>query len=140
MSDAVATETETVEEIPELLFAAGIPGFPDAKRFTLVWWGDESSPFSILASLDEPGLEFLVVPPLAFFPQYAPEIDDDTVERLGVETADDVILLVIVTTGEDAAEATANLLAPIVVNRHTRAAAQTVLAEGDHPLRAPLLG
>jgi flagellar assembly factor FliW len=133
-------QTETVEEIPELLFAAGIPGFPEAKRFTLVWWGDETSPFSILASLDEPGLEFLVVPPLAFFPLYTPEIDDDTVERLGIETADDVILLVIVTTGEDAADATANLLAPIVVNRHTRQAAQAVLVEGEHPLRAPLLG
>jgi flagellar assembly factor FliW len=133
-------QTETVEEIPELLFAAGIPGFPEAKRFTLVWWGDETSPFSILASLDEPGLEFLVVPPLAFFPLYTPEIDDDTVERLGIETADDVILLVIVTTGDDAAAATANLLAPIVVNRHTRQAAQAVLVEGEHPLRAPLLG
>jgi flagellar assembly factor FliW len=133
-------QTETIEEIPELLFAAGIPGFPDAKRFTLVWWGDESSPFSILASLDDPGLEFLVVPPLAFFPLYAPEIDDDIVERLGIETADDVILLVIVTTGENAADATANLLAPIIVNRHTREAAQAVLTDGDHPLRAPLLG
>ena len=133
-------QTETVEEIPELHFAAGLPGFPEAKRFTLVWWGDESSPFSILACLDEPGLEFLVVPPLAFFPLYAPEIDDDVVERLGIEGEDDVILLVIVTTGEDASEATANLLAPIVINRHTRAATQAVLVEGDHPLRAPLLG
>ena len=133
-------QTDTIEEIPELHFAAGIPGFADAKRFTLVWWGDESSPFSILSCLDDPALEFLVVPPLAFFPLYAPEIDDDTVERLGIETADDVILLVIVTTGEDALEATANLLAPIVINRHTRQATQAVLADGDHPLRAPLLG
>ena len=133
-------QTETVEEIPELHFAAGIPGFPEAKRFTLVWWGDESSPFSILACLDDPALEFLVVPPLAFFPMYAPEIDDDTVERLGIDTEDDVLLLVIVTTGEDANEATANLLAPIVINRHTRQATQAVLVEGDHPLRAPLLG
>lgn len=132
-------QTDTVEEIPELHFAAGIPGFPDAKRFTLVWWGDESSPFSILACLDDPALEFLVVPPLAFFPMYAPEIDDDVVERLGIETEDDVVLLVIVTTGEDASEATANLLAPIVINRHTRQATQAVLTDGDHPLRAPLL-
>lgn len=135
-----AVEIETVEEIPEIIFHAGIPGFPDARRFTLVWWGDESSPFSILSCLDDPSLEFLVVPPLAFFPLYAPEIDDDTVERLGIETEDDVILLVIVTTGDDASKATANLLAPIVINRHTRQAAQTVLAEGEHPLRAPLLG
>ena len=134
-----ALEIETVEEIPELQFPAGLPGFPEAHRFTLVWWGDESSPFSILASLDHEGLEFLVVPPLAFFPLYTPEIDDELVERLGIESEDDVILLVIVTTGENAGEATANLMAPIVINRHTRQAAQAVLSE-DFPLRAPLIG
>ena len=32
-----------------------------------------------------------------------------------------------------------NLLAPIVVNRHTREAVQVVLTD-DHDLRAPLLG
>jgi flagellar assembly factor FliW len=134
-----ALEIETVEEIPELQFPAGLPGFPEAHRFTLVWWGDETSPFSILASLDQEGLEFLVVPPLAFYPMYAPEIDDELAERLGIEDADDVILLVIVTTGENAGEATANLMAPVVINRHTRQAAQAVLTE-EFPLRAPLIG
>ena len=134
-----ALEIETVEEIPELQFPAGLPGFPEARRFTLVWWGDESSPFSILASLDQEGLEFLVVPPLAFFPLYAPEIDDELAERLGIESEDDVILLTIVTTGDDPGSATANLMAPIVINRHTRQAAQAVLTE-DFPLRAPLIG
>ena len=129
-------ETET--EIPELHFAAGLPGFPDHHRFTLVWWGEEDGPFSILVSLDEPALEFLVVPPAMFFPDYEPEIDDDVAERLGLETADDALLLVIVTVGDDPGDATANLLGPIVVNRHTRQAMQTV-AEGDHPVRAALL-
>jgi flagellar assembly factor FliW len=132
-----AVETQT--EIPELHFAAGLPGFPDHRRFTLVWWGDEDGPFSILVSLDEPTVEFLVVPPAMFFPDYEPEIDDDVAERLGLETAEDALLLVIVTVGDDPAAATANLLGPIIVNRHTRDAIQAVLVEGDHPLRAPLL-
>jgi flagellar assembly factor FliW len=127
-------------DIPELSFPAGLPGFPDSRRFALVWWGDEDGPFSILTSLDQSGLEFLVVPPLAFFPEYAPELDDDTCERLGLESADDAIVLVIVTIGEDARAATANLLAPVVINRHTREAVQAVLVDGDHPLRAPLVG
>ena len=48
--------------------------------------------------------------------------------------------MVIVNVGDDPGSATANLLAPIVVNRHTREAAQVVLTDGDHPLRAPLFG
>jgi flagellar assembly factor FliW len=130
---------ETMTDVPELHFAAGLPGFPDHHRFTLVWWGDEEGPFSILVSLDEPTVEFLVVPPTMFFPDYAPEIDDDVAERLGLQSADDALLLVIVTVGADPAQATANLLGPIVVNRHTRDAVQAVLADGSHELRAPLL-
>jgi flagellar assembly factor FliW len=132
-----AVETQT--EIPELHFAAGLPGFPDHRRFSLVWWGDEDGPFSILVSLDDPRLEFLVVPPGLFFPDYEPELDDDVAERLGLESADDALLLVIVTVGDDPSAATANLLGPVVVNRHTREAVQAVLVEGDHSLRAPLL-
>jgi flagellar assembly factor FliW len=132
--------TNTDLEIPALHFAAGIPGFPEARDFALVWWGDDDGPFSILTSLDQAGLEFLVIPPHSFFPEYAPEVDDDTAERLGLESEDDALLMVIVTVGDDATAATANLLAPIVVNQHTRQAAQVVLAEGDLPLRAPLFG
>jgi flagellar assembly factor FliW len=134
------TLTEPGVDVPTLNFAAGIPGFPEARQFALVWWGDEDGPFSIMTSLDDSKLEFLVVPPLTFFPDYAPEIDDDTAERLGLESADDAIVLVILTVGDDPSDATANLLAPVVVNRHTREAAQVVLTEGNQPLRAPLFG
>jgi flagellar assembly factor FliW len=135
---SIVTDTDTDLDVPALNFAAGIPGFPELRRFALVWWGDEDGPFSILTSLEQTSLEFLVVPPHTFFPDYAPEIDDDTAERLGLESAEDAILMVIVTVGDDPGSATANLLAPVVVNRHTREAAQVVLTEGDHPLRAPL--
>jgi flagellar assembly factor FliW len=37
-------------------------------------------------------------------------------------------------------DATANLLAPLVVNQRTRHAAQIVLNGQDFPLRAPLIG
>lgn len=134
----MSASTDTGLDVPTLNFAAGIPGFAELRQFALVWWGDEDGPFSILTSLEESSLEFLVVPPHTFFPDYAPEVDDDTAERLGLETAEDAILMVIVTVGDDPGSATANLLAPIVVNRHTREAAQIVLSDGEQPLRAPL--
>ena len=125
-------------EVPTLTFAAGLPGFPEARNFALVWWGDENGPFSILMSLDENGLEFLVAPPHTFFPDYSPEIDDDTAERLEIEDPEEAVVLAIITVGDDPTSSTANLLAPIVVNHRTRAAAQVVLDDGAQPLRAPL--
>ena len=135
--------TTEVDELPELHFASGLPGFPDARRFVLVRIGDELSPFSVLRGLDDSpegaALEFVVTHPGLFFPDYAPEIDDDTAERLELKSADDALLLVIVTVTDPAAASTANLLGPIVVNRHTRAAAQAVLGSSGYNTREALV-
>jgi flagellar assembly factor FliW len=120
--------------LPELSMSGGMAGFPDAERYALVEV-PEASPLFLLRSLDEPGLEFVVVPPAVFFPDYAPEVDDASAVRLGLTDAADALLLVVLTVND--AGATANLLAPIIVNQRTRAAGQVVL-HGDWPLRAPL--
>ena len=120
--------------LPELSMSGGMAGFPEAERYALVEV-PEASPLFLLRSLDEPGLEFVVVPPAVFFPDYAPEVDDASAARLGLTDAADALLLVVLTVND--AGATANLLAPIVVNQRTRAAGQVVL-HGDWPLRAAL--
>jgi flagellar assembly factor FliW len=129
MSDMATVE----QELPELHFAGGLPGFPDVRRFVLVSLGDELNPFSVLRSLDEGAdLEFVVTHPGLFFPNYEPEIDDDTANRLELKSAEDALLLVIVTVSDPVTDSTANLLGPIVVNRHTRAAAQAVLGNSGY--------
>lgn len=127
-------------DLRELQFADGLPGFPDHRRFTLTRWGDEDSPFSLLEAVDGDELRFVVVPPEVFFPDYAPVLGDDDVARLGLTEADDAIVLVVVTLGAGPADATVNLLGPVVINRHTLAGAQVVLAGQDLPTRAPLVG
>jgi len=129
---AVLTETR----LPELTFEGGIAGFPGSERFALVEV-PECGPLFRLTSLDEPDLEFVVAPPAVFFPDYAPEIDDTAADRLELSDAADALLLVVLTLGADVSRATANLLAPVVVNQRTGRAAQ-VVAQGDHSLRAPL--
>ena len=96
---------ESAVDSQELYFENGLPGFPDARRFTLARWGDEESPFSIMRSVEEDGLEFVVVPPIVFFPDYAPEVDDSTVGRLDLHTAEDALVLAVVTLGEKPSDA-----------------------------------
>jgi flagellar assembly factor FliW len=134
------TDAMADAELPELSFASGLPGFPDARRFVLVRLGDDLSPFSVLRGLDDGvDLEFVVTHPGLFFPDYAPEIDDDTADRLELKSADDALLLVIVTVTDPVGASTANLLGPIVVNRHTRAAAQAVLGASGYNTREALV-
>ena len=126
-----------VEDIPVIDMVTPMPGFPDHQRFALVQL-DDAGVLCSLQSVEDPELRFLVVPPSAFFPDYAPVIDDATVATLGIESAEDAMVLLVVNPGGESGDATANLLAPVVVNLATRQGGQVVLDE-DLPIRAPLL-
>lgn len=134
----MTTLDETRTAAPRLHFAAGIPAFPDARRFELRPWGDPEGPFSVMQSLDDDSLAFVVTHPSLFFPDFAIEIDDDTADRLALREPTDALVLVIVTVRERARDATANLLGPIVVNRHTNDAMQVVLHNSRYDVRTPL--
>lgn len=133
-----ATALIPAPRTPEIVFAGGLIGFPDSHRFLLVQLDDATEDVFELRSLDEPGLGFVTVAPAAFFPDYAPEIDDATADELGLTRAEDALVLAVVTLGETGSDATANLLAPVVVNQHTAHGCQAVLSEQNWPLRAPL--
>jgi flagellar assembly factor FliW len=126
-----------VEEIPVIDMVEPMPGFPGASRFALVRLDDEGV-LCALRSVDEPALRFLVVPPQLFFPDYAPVVDDATVAALGIDSSDDVVVLAVVNAGDSPADATVNLLAPVLVNTVTRQGVQVVLTD-DLPVRAPLV-
>ena len=139
----VVAETHAIaspgHDVPVIDMVLPMPGFPDHGRWALVRV-DETSDLCSLTSLDEPGLRFLVVPPAAFFPDYAPEVGDDVVDRLGIESAADVLVLVVLTPGRGLDDTTANLAAPVLVNTATRRAGQVVLDGPGLPVSAPLLG
>ena len=127
-----------LDELPELVFASGLPGFRHVHRFALVR-ADGEGPFGILRALDEPEVQFVVVPPMLFFSEYEPEIDDTDAEALGLTDADGALLLVVVTVAEDITRSTANLLGPIVINPETRQGAQVILSGTEHKTQTPLL-
>ncbi|MGZ4437602.1 MAG: flagellar assembly protein FliW [Nocardioidaceae bacterium] len=130
-ADAVPTD------IPVLEMVSPMVGFPEQRHFALARL-DDTGVVCDLRSLENPDLSFVVVPPHMFFSDYHPEVDDEVVRALGIESADDLVTLVVVTLGEQPGDATANLLAPVLINHHTRRAAQVLLADADLPLRAPL--
>lgn len=130
--------TADIEELPVIEFVRPIPGFPDHRRYVLTRVAEEGLLY-VLRSLDEPPVRFLVIAPGPFFPDYAPELDDDTLALLDVHDPDRLLVLLVVSAGASAAEATANLLAPVVVDQVSRRAVQAVLTGGEFPLRAPLV-
>ncbi|MGC9669222.1 flagellar assembly protein FliW [Planosporangium sp. 12N6] len=124
-------------EMPVLEFVAPIPGFPQERRFVLVRV-DEAGMLYSLRSVDRPELRFLVAPPAPFFPGYTVEVDDEALEALGGPAADELLVLLMVNAGTRPGEATANLLAPIVVAQRSRRAVQLIMSRTGLPVRAPL--
>jgi flagellar assembly factor FliW len=138
---AAATSTldtpETVA-VPVLDFVAPIPGFPAHRRFVLVRVTEEGVLFALTA-VDDPELRFLVVPPAPFFPDYAPEIDEQSLSALGAPDGEGVIILLVVTAGDTPGSSTANLMAPIIVHEANRRAIQLVLSGSGLPIHAVLM-
>jgi len=125
-------------DTPEITFVRPIPGFAELKRFILVRLNDADAVISELRSLERPEVRFVVVAPAVFFSDYVIELDEETCDSLELTSADDALILTVLTVGPDLASSTANLLAPIVINIRTREAAQVILSGSDWPVRAPL--
>lgn len=131
-------DTVTDSDLPVIELVQPMPGFPDLRKFALVQL-DDAGRLSSLTSLEQPDLRFLVAPPGPFFPDYVPEVNDDVAAELGIEQAEDVLLLVVLNAGRSLADTTANLAAPVLVNTSTLRAAQVILDQPGLPVAAPLV-
>lgn len=119
--------------LPTITMAVPMPGFPAHRDFVLVRLNDDGLLYAF-TSVDNPELRFLVAPPEPFFPDYAPEIENEVFAALNTQDPDRLLLLTVITAGKE--DTTANLLAPIVVDRDTMRAMQVVLSGSGYPVRA----
>ncbi|WP_244945369.1 flagellar assembly protein FliW [Couchioplanes caeruleus] len=125
--------TDTELDMPIIDMAVPMPGFPAHRQFVLVRLNDEGLLYAF-TSIDDPELRFLVAPPEPFFPDYAPEIENEVFAALNTQDPDRLLVMVVITAGVN--ETTANLLAPIIVDRDSRRAMQVVLTGSNLPVRA----
>jgi flagellar assembly factor FliW len=119
--------------LPTITMAVPMPGFPAHREFVLVRLNEDGLLYAF-TSIQDPELRFLVAPPEPFFPDYAPEIENEVFSALNTKDPDRLLLLTVITAGVE--ETTANLLAPIVVDRDSMRAMQVVLSGSGYPVRA----
>ncbi len=128
-----ATMTDTALDMPTISMAVPMPGFPAHQEFALVRLNDEGLLYAF-TSIKDPEIRFLVAPPEPFFPDYAPEIDNAVFAALNTKDPDRLLVMVVISAGAD--ETTANLMAPIIVDRDSHRAMQVVLNDSNMPVRA----
>ena len=125
-----------IDESKIITFEDGIIGFPDMKKFPLIFDEEKEGRPSIswLQSMDEPEIAFPVMDPLFVCETYNPSVEEELLKNLGTIKEDNLYVLVTVTVPQNIKELAVNLKAPIVINTDTRKASQ-IIVEDDLPVR-----
>jgi flagellar assembly factor FliW len=124
-------------------FPAGLPAFEERRKFVLIQL-PKTHPLLFLQSLDEPNVCFPVLRALAVDPHYRFQLAKEDLRRLDLPVSrqprvgEDIECLAVVALRKDGA--TANLLAPVIINLRKMQAVQAVAGDSyslQHPLRPP---
>ena len=118
-------------------FPRGVIGFPEETAFVLLRRGG-GSPVGWLQSISDPHLAFPVVSIEALEAEFPIETVDRLPKLSGVlGSSTSIAVMAVITAVGDGAEATVNLLSPIIVNAETRTGAQVVLDDGSLSNQVP---
>ncbi len=128
-----------IDDSKIISFPNGIIGFPDLKKFTLMY-DEEKGTDTIkwLQSIDEPSFAMPVMDPLVVCPDYKPEVDKTLVEQIGELENEDLLILVTVTVPHDLTKMTVNLKGPFIINVAAMKASQTIIDNDEYPVKFPI--
>ncbi|MFT4414407.1 flagellar assembly protein FliW [Fredinandcohnia humi] len=121
----------SIEDSEVITFENGIPGFLGEKKFVILPFGEDSI-FSIMQSLYNEHLAFVITNPFLFFKEYDFTLDDQNVEQLQLQSDKDITVFVILTVMDPFEKTTANLQAPIVLNNKKSIGKQVILTNTSY--------
>jgi flagellar assembly factor FliW len=142
--DGLASDSPDRLDRLALYFPHGLPGFEASQQFVLQL-RTSLAPIATLQSAGSPDLCFLMVPVALLVKDYSLLVTLEDLRTLGLEedrqpqlpppgTLSNIMCLAILTVPKEG-PVTANLLAPVVVNRSTRVAVQAVRADATYSHR-----
>jgi flagellar assembly factor FliW len=123
-------------------FPQGLPAFEEEKSFVLIE-SPEGAPLVFLQSMARPNLCFVALPILVVDENYQLAIAPEDLEELSLDTqrqpvlGSEVTVLALVSM-RDEHVATANLMAPIVLNVKIRQGLQAIRRDSRHSHKYPV--
>ncbi|MFN8638332.1 MAG: flagellar assembly protein FliW [Dehalococcoidia bacterium] len=111
----------------------GLAGFEHLHRYAII--PEDDSPVEWLQSLEDPTVAFATIEPFLFYPEYAFELSDHDCDELGLRVPQSAIVRCLLTLSTSADQITANLLAPLVLNRDTCKGRQVILPDSNLSVR-----
>jgi flagellar assembly factor FliW len=127
-------------DVPEdkiITFKEGLPGFPQIHRFVVLEM-DDLKPFQYLQALDDPPIALFIINPFLIDPNYEFRLTDSDMEDVNSANSAELAVYAVTTIPKNSAEATLNLMAPIVINHKDRRGKQVILLESKYSVKHPL--
>ena len=107
-------------------FPNGLPGFMEEREFAVIPFSEDGT-FFILQSVKTPELGFVMTNPFTFYPDYDFNLENQAVDALELDSAEDVTVYTVLTMADPFHLTTANLQAPVVVNAKKNLGKQVIL-------------
>ncbi|HEX5394282.1 MAG TPA: flagellar assembly protein FliW [Rhodocyclaceae bacterium] len=128
----------TLEVSPERVieFPAGVPGFEEAKRFSLFHPEGDDPKYFVMQSLDIPDLAFHVTDPSRLGFSYEITLSDEESAAIGMKDPSEAVVVVILAKEgiKVGGPLQANLNAPLIINMATRKGIQHVFSRLDYQI------
>lgn len=122
----------------EIEFKNGIPGFENYKKF-IVNDIENNKDFKSIVSVDDEYVGFIAVSPFTIINDYEFDINDEVINLLEIEKAEDVMVLGLVRLGKTVKESTVNLKAPIIINVKNNKGMQYIIQNDKYLTREPII-
>jgi flagellar assembly factor FliW len=126
-----------VDERQKIYFPNGLFGFENFKNYVLL--DAKQQPFYWLQSTDVAEIAFVLINPHIFRSDYQLEVDKEELLEIGIESPEDILCFTIVTIPENPSKMTANLQGPIIINKRTREARQSISKNTKWKIRHPII-
>jgi flagellar assembly factor FliW len=115
-----------------IVFPAGIPPFNELREYCLLAREEEPG-LCCLQAVRAPDIAFAVLPPAVIIGEYEIDLSDADAAEIQLERVEDAELFVILAVHREPSRVTANLRAPLVINRRRRLGKQVILQETEYP-------
>ena len=116
-------------------FPEGIFAFEEEKEFVLLPFSGSDGTLLCLQSVATPQLAFVVMNPFALHLEYAPVLQPEELEGLGVKDSRELCYYVLCVVKNPVSTSTGNMKCPVAINDETQTGAQVILDTDEYGMR-----
>lgn len=118
-----------------LRFPKGLFAFEDEQEFLLLPFSGSDGSLLCLQSMTTPQLAFVMMNPFSLDGSYAPVLQPEELEELGVKDSTELCYYVLCAVKNPVSTSTVNMKCPVVINDESRQCMQVILEDDSYNMR-----